>query len=155
MLFPTFCGHKLVWLIYIVYMRSVDTSIKMNSYLKIYGFCMCKIILVKRKIASHCFLVCFKYFMNLLNHAILSCHDASAVQNSVMSVALMSPCDYVWFTWCDKRWFLIKLRTLREAEICVFQRYTISILDGTLIIMRYLCGLALSILSRRQGDTSD
>jgi len=31
-------------------MRNVDTSIKVNSYLKIYGFSMCKIILVRNKL---------------------------------------------------------------------------------------------------------
>jgi len=40
---------------------------------------------------------------------------------------------------------LDKLSTLAEAESCVFQRYTVSVLDGSLIIMRYLRGLALSI----------
>lgn len=76
-------------------MRIVDTSIKVDSYHKIYRFCMCKIILVRKKIASHCFLDYFNYFMNFLNHVILPCHDVSVVQNSVVSVAFVCPCDWV------------------------------------------------------------
>jgi len=40
---------------------------------------------------------------------------------------------------------LDKLSTLTETESCAFQKYKVSVVDGMLIVVRYLRGLGLSI----------
>jgi len=144
--FPTFCGHKLVWLIYMRIYENCDTSIKVDSYHKIYRFCMCKIILVRKKIASHCFLNYFNYLMNFLNH--VSCHAMMCLWCRI-ALCLLHLCVHViGCQSCD----VTDISRSRKLCISEVNGFSFRWVTDYYEISTWSCFVHPG---RRQGDTSD